>query len=298
MSTEKSDRSSPLADVIVQVLRRSRRHPVPLKKLRIEIAREVDSQKTAKVSATLEDLVGSGAVLVFGDVREPEYFLAEHLDTLKARLCAVVRTHHAKHPYESGLKTSEIKKSFSETQTLSARRNIDTRLFDLVFSACAREGLVVDGEGGVRMPDFRPQSSDDTEFMELEAAVATYLAERPFQKVSFEHLSQFLGIEMRKMKAVVSGMLRARKLIEVEDGRFMEPQELDRVKRSVEEMLHDGTKLRLTEIAALLGQSRTSTRPVVDYLDRIGFTRRDGDLRELVSATVDRNGRGELTKEY
>ncbi|MCK9460721.1 MAG: SelB C-terminal domain-containing protein [Proteobacteria bacterium] len=296
MSTERSDRPNPLEGAIVHVLRKSRRHPVPFKKLYVEVAREIDSQKTATIGAALEALAKTGVVLVFDDVREPEYFLVENLDTLKTRLCTVVRAYHVKYPYEAGMKVSEIKKGFSETQTMSAKRNVDARVFDLVFSACAREGLVVSGEAGVRMPDFKPQSRDDEEIMKLEAAVATCVAERPFQKVSVEHLSRFLGVEMRKTKAVITGMLRARRLIEVEDGRFVEPQELERVQRAVQNMLRGGARLRLTEIAERLGQSRTSIRPVLDYLDRIGFTRRDGDLRGLVSAGVDHQGHGELMR--
>ena len=45
--------------------------------------------------------------------------------------------------------------------------------------------------------------------------------------------------------------------------------------------LANGKSLTVSEIRELLATSRKFAVPICEYLDRIGFTRRDGDLRSL-----------------
>jgi selenocysteine-specific elongation factor len=281
MPQEKQTSTNALVGTIIKILQRSHRHPIPLRKLQAEISREVASQKPATVASALEEIVRGGTALMFDDNREPSYFLAEHLDSLKARLSSVVRAHHAKFPFERGMKISEIKKRFSETETQNARRNIDPRLFDITLSACRRDGTVIETESGIQLPDFRPRSQDDAVMGEVEAKILGYLAERPFHCVNIENLSRFLGIEVRNTKAILAAMLRGVRLTEIGTSRLVDANLLARVRSDLEVVLRGGARLRLTEIAVLLGYSRTSLNPVMDYFDRIGVTFRDGDFRGL-----------------
>ena len=52
------------------------------------------------------------------------------------------------------------------------------------------------------------------------------------------------------------------------------------------EAMPDGAGLTLSEIRELLGTTRKYAVPICEYLDRIGFTSRDGDLRRLKQAPV------------
>jgi selenocysteine-specific elongation factor len=51
------------------------------------------------------------------------------------------------------------------------------------------------------------------------------------------------------------------------------------MRRRVVERLQDGAGLTVAEIRDLLGTTRKYAVPLCEYLDRIGVTRRDGDLR-------------------
>ncbi len=45
--------------------------------------------------------------------------------------------------------------------------------------------------------------------------------------------------------------------------------------------LADGSSLTMAELRDLLGTTRKFAVPLCEYLDRVGVTRRDGDLRRL-----------------
>ncbi len=58
------------------------------------------------------------------------------------------------------------------------------------------------------------------------------------------------------------------------------------LRRKVRERLADGSTLTMSELRDLLGTSRKYAVPIGEYLDRIGLTRREGDLRRLGEAPV------------
>jgi selenocysteine-specific elongation factor len=58
------------------------------------------------------------------------------------------------------------------------------------------------------------------------------------------------------------------------------------MRRLVTERLQQGGGLTVAEIRDLLGTTRKYAVPLCEYLDRVGVTRRDGDLRLLNQETI------------
>jgi selenocysteine-specific elongation factor len=54
------------------------------------------------------------------------------------------------------------------------------------------------------------------------------------------------------------------------------------MRRLVRERLAEGKGLTVAEIRDMLGTTRKYAVPLCEYLDRVGVTRREGDLRVLV----------------
>src|SRR5262249_23236285 len=62
------------------------------------------------------------------------------------------------------------------------------------------------------------------------------------------------------------------------------------MRRRVGERLQQGTGLTVAEIRDILGTTRKYAVPLCEYLDRIGLTRRDGDLRFLAGPVTAAGG--------
>ena len=58
------------------------------------------------------------------------------------------------------------------------------------------------------------------------------------------------------------------------------------LRRRVTERLADGSAITMSELRDLLGTSRKFAVPIGEYLDRIGLTRREGDVRRLGPASA------------
>ena len=292
MSTETETDHGRLEDVVMQILREAKRHPVPLKRLQKEAARAVESHRPSSVLSVLDRLVAGGAALSFGHGAEAEFYCAENLGYLKGRLSAIVASHHRKYPYEPGVAAGEIKKRFSETQTMNAQRNIDARLFEMALSASKDDGLVVEAERGVRLPDFRPQTSEDEAIRKLEDQILAHVASRRHSRLGIEELARLLEVDTRQVKAVVSGMMKAGRLVRIAENRYLEPIAIEEAKAVLTAELNAKSRLRVSDITVLLGLSRSAAIPLMEYLDGVGFTRRVDDYRELELKSARRDEAG------
>lgn len=273
-----------LEAAVVRCLREAKRHPVLLKNLQREVARSVESHRVGLVFSVLDRLASDGKVLSFGQGGDAEYYWTENIEKLKGRLCAIVGSHHKQFPYESGISAGDIRKRISETQTMNSRRNVDPRLFDLAMLECKKHGLVVEADRGVRLPDFIPLSSEDEVIRTLEAQILDFLGKKAHSRTSIDELSRQLGVEVRKLKVVVAGMLKTGRLVRIEDDRLLTLAVIEELKGVLTTEFKRKAQLRISDIKVLLGLSRSAAIPFMEYLDRTGFTRRNGDCRVLATA--------------
>jgi selenocysteine-specific elongation factor len=70
-------------------------------------------------------------------------------------------------------------------------------------------------------------------------------------------------------------------LVRVSDGIFLHAEIDQEMRRKVIERLNAGPGATVAEIRDLLGTTRKFAVPLCEYLDRVGVTRRDGDIRVL-----------------
>jgi selenocysteine-specific elongation factor len=281
MYSEKPDNSEHLEQVITEILAEAKRHPIALKRLHKAVARRIEFYRATRVLSVLEKLVAGGKAMVFGNGADPEYFWTGNLDFLKGRVCAILKSHHAKYPFGPGMRAGDIRKMFSETATLNARVNVDARLFELAISACKKDGLIMEADYGMRLAGFTPQSRDDEEIKRLEEDILSLLAGRRYSRIGAEELARELKADSKMVKGVLSGMLKAGKLIRIEDNRYLEPSLVAHVQKALAAEFSRKPQLRISDITALLGLSRTAAIPLLEYFDRIGFTQRNGDFRQM-----------------
>jgi selenocysteine-specific elongation factor len=72
-------------------------------------------------------------------------------------------------------------------------------------------------------------------------------------------------------------------LVRVTDELFLHGDADEEMRRKVADRLRDGPGATVAEIRDLLGTTRKYAVPLCEYLDRVGVTRREGDLRVLAA---------------
>jgi selenocysteine-specific elongation factor len=70
-------------------------------------------------------------------------------------------------------------------------------------------------------------------------------------------------------------------VVEINGQIFIDSEVASELHRRVRERLVDGSAITMSELRDLLGTTRKFAVPIGEYLDRIGLTKRDGDVRRL-----------------
>ena len=76
------------------------------------------------------------------------------------------------------------------------------------------------------------------------------------------------------------------KLVEISPALYLDFDVEAELRRKVEGRLSGGAAMTMADLRDLLGTTRKYAVPIGEYLDRIGLTRRDGDVRRLGDAVV------------
>lgn len=72
-------------------------------------------------------------------------------------------------------------------------------------------------------------------------------------------------------------------LVQVQDQLYLPPERVSELKETVGRMIRSGGGITVSQLREALGTSRKYGVPYAEHLDRIGFTRRDGEVRRLAS---------------
>jgi selenocysteine-specific elongation factor len=131
----------------------------------------------------------------------------------------------------------------------------------------------------VARADFKPKLSGNQRKLK-DRIVAAYQEARfqPPEPGSFAHQA---GGNAASLKDLFEVCVAEGLLVHVVDDLYLHAEVEADMRRRVTEKMADGAALTVAEIRDLLGTTRKYAVPLCEYLDRVGVTRRDGDLRVL-----------------
>jgi selenocysteine-specific elongation factor len=156
-------------------------------------------------------------------------------------------------------------------------------VIEALLAAMSGAGRLKISERGVALPGRGPQLSKNEQRL-LEDIVETYRAsghEPPaVEAVRARATKNQQAVDQLIALAVAEG-----RLIEVGGGLFLHAEIERQLRETLSSQLAAGQGWTVSQIRELLGTTRKYAVPLCEHLDRVGFTRRDGDLRYLAHPT-------------
>jgi selenocysteine-specific elongation factor len=127
--------------------------------------------------------------------------------------------------------------------------------------------------------DFKPKLSGNQRKLK-DKIVAAYQDAR-FQPPEPASFAGQAGGNAASLRDLLDVCVAEGLLVHVTDDLYLHTDTEADMRRRIAERLQEGPGLTVAEIRDLLGTTRKYAVPLCEYLDRIGLTRRDGDLRLL-----------------
>ncbi len=127
--------------------------------------------------------------------------------------------------------------------------------------------------------DFKPKLSANLRKLK-DKLVAAYLTAR-FQPPEPSSFAPQAGGNAANLKDLFEVCVAEGYLVNIAEGVYLHSEVDAEMRRLVRDKLAEGKGLTVAEIRDMLGTTRKYAVPLCEYLDRVGVTRRDGDLRVL-----------------
>lgn len=235
------------------------------------VARETDlavrtKMLPAQVRRWLADAVAAGLAIALPNG------LYLHRDTageLEQRVVAEVEQYHRDDPTSVGI-TAEL---------LRQRLLFERIALDYVLSRAAADGRLRERNGRWFLSSHRAVfAGADAQHVE---ALEELFRQRRFHPPSVDEACQATGLARAEVDKLLRILREHERLVRVEDGVFFHHEAVNAARDIMVDHLRQEGRLESVKFKYLLDTSRRFAIPLLDYLDTLGITRRDGHTRYL-----------------
>jgi selenocysteine-specific elongation factor len=209
---------------------------------------------------------GDDDAVLAGDV----VILGRHLTSLARRLLDALAAFNVSYPLESGMEREALRKSAESA-----------RLFDHVLHTLLTSGAVDSRDGLLALPQHVPAPSPGQQARL--ARLRAHFSAAGLQAAATEELPTELG-SLADLASLVRYLERTGALVRLPGPRWADASAVAAAVLAVRAQLPAGQQLGVAEFREVLQLSRKHLLPLLEHLDSLGVTMRQGDSRILLAA--------------
>lgn len=187
-------------------------------------------------------------------------FDKSYLEGIRERIYHILREYHRQNPLQKGMSKEELR----------VRMKMGPQTFDLFLSNTS--DLKVEGDR-VKLAGVKLELSEEQ--VAQRKAIEKLFIEKGFSPPSKDDVISKYSSE------VFYSLIDSGTLVKISQDILVHRDVLETGKADIAKAVREKGLLKLTEIKEILRTTRKFAVPVAEYLDRTGFTRREGDLRTL-----------------
>lgn len=229
---------------------------------RDELLQRAGYRRAASLQHALEELIGSGEVMMLESVYALSSWIAEQEEAARSQLTQF----HNTEPERSGI----------SKEALRQRLRITEKGMDLLVARWLKNGWLKAQSGDLALFDHA-QKHDAWEEELLKQAEAI-LDNVGLEDVQEEWLQQQLTISDVRRKAVWSTLLRRGVLIRM-GGIHVYSKTIQNIVNLIQQHFLQNKTLSVAELRDMINTSRKFAMPILEYMDMNKYTKRDGDTR-------------------
>ncbi len=225
-----------------------------------------------EVQGSLTSLAASGRLveLPLGPRRSVR-MLDESVAALEDRaLRALARLHDA-HPRQSAIPRAKLVAALPDLENKTLVASLLDRL--------KARGELIGDQRTVALPGHAPKLSQGEKKLKLDLAEA--IKAGGFSPPEVADLAALAGSRTTAVPELLALLCEEQRVVEITSNLYLDADAESDLRHRVHERLTDGATLTMSELRELLGTTRKYSVPIGEHLDRIGLTRRDGDVRRL-----------------
>lgn len=221
-----------------------------------------------KADRALKELVETGQLIPLEEgslntISDVLVIALPHWKTLRDKTLQIVESYHRNLPLRRGIPRQELK----------SRLQVTPRLLNVVIRKLEGENLLTDADGTVWIAGHEIRF-DNGQQAKIQALLRKF-EQNPFSPPTVKECYSETD------KDIVNALIGLGELTPVSEDIIFRKQDYDVMATKIRETIKQNGKITLAEVRDIFKTSRKYAQAVLEHLDAIGVTVRDGDYRKL-----------------
>jgi selenocysteine-specific elongation factor len=222
--------------------------------------------RTGLTAARVQEQLPACDVAIVGE----RALSASFVRALRGRIVERLAAFHAAAPLDDGMEREGLRRDCGAAAPA---------LFDAAMAGLIQEGAVAQRQGGAALADHRPTAGPSAR-MALDRLVEFYRSSG-LEAPDTDDLPPGLA-DAAELPLLLRFLEREGALVRVTPGRWTDAGAIRDSVAALRSQLQVGQSLGMADLKEVLGLTRKHLIPILEYFDRTGVTRREGDARVLL----------------
>ena len=225
-----------------------------------------------EIGLVVETLGSSGTLVTLPlGPRRTARVLAEYVIDLESRVLRALARLHQASPRFSTIARARVASALADLE--------NDALVSAIIERLRANGRLVGDARSIALSGHEPKLSQGERKLKKEIVEAYHSG--GFTPPDLSDWTTRAGPRASTVPDLLALLRDEEQLVEVAPGLYLDHEFEAEMRRRVNDRLSEGPGMTMAELRDLLGTSRKFAVPLAEYLDRIGLTRREGDLRTL-----------------
>ena len=225
-----------------------------------------------EVVTDVDSLESQGIVKVFRMKKDAYVWHAAQEQQVRHAILEATRMYHEKYPYRYGMKKAEVHMTYL--------KKVKLNVFDLYMDMLEEETVLKRYQEYLHLPEF--EVSRDAIYEKVKRT-----AEKAFQKAQFDFVRfseiSFGAIPSEVVDDIILLLMDERFVVKIMEDVYTLQTIIDRAEEVIRARLQENPLITIAEVRDLLGTSRKSAKPILEYMDSIKVTKKNGTESERVA---------------
>jgi len=225
-----------------------------------------------EVTEDVASLENQGIVKVFPMKKDTYVWHAVHDQQIRQELTKVVRAYHEKFPYRYGMKKAEVHMTYM--------KKVKLNVFDSYVDLLEEEQVLSRYQEYLKFPEFEARKDDV--YDKVRKTVEKVFQKAQFDFVRFSEIS-FGSLEQEVVEDILLLLMDEEYVVKIAEDIYTLKTIIDQAKEVIQTRLKENPLITIAEVRDLLGTSRKSAKPILEYMDSIKVTKKNGTESERVA---------------
>lgn len=225
-----------------------------------------------EVTEDVVSLENQGIVKAFSMKKDTYVWHTVHDQKIRQELTKAIRAYHEAYPYRYGMKKAEVHMTYM--------KKIKLNVFDSYIDLLEQEQVLARYQEYLKLPEFEVRKDDVYDKVRK-------TLEKTFQKAQFDFVRfsevSFGNIGQEVVEDILLLLMDEEYVVKIAEDIYTLKSIIDQAKDVIQTRLKENPLITIAEVRDLLGTSRKSAKPILEYMDSIKVTKKNGTESERVA---------------